>query len=73
MTAGATGETTSRADEEISGQGQIMDSLHSSVTDDAARGDREHSSGRGNEEARDINTAVGDLLGVKLETGPDRS
>ena len=52
MTAVATGETTSRADEEIGGQeGQIMDPLHSSVTDDA--GDREHSSGRGNEEARD--------------------
>ena len=59
MTAAATRETTSRADEEISGQEQLMDSLHSSVTDDAARGDRGHSSGRRNEEARD-NTAGDD-------------
>ena len=59
MTAAATRETTSRVDEEISGQEeQITDPLHSSVTDDAARGDRVHSSGRGNEEAR--NNTAGD-------------
>ena len=66
MTAGATGETTSRADEEISSQvEQITDPLHSSVTDDAARGEREHStSGRGDAEARDITTSdVSDRLG----------
>ena len=63
MAAAATEETTSRVNEEISGhEEQIMDRLHSSVTDDAPRGDREHSPVRGNEEARDDITNSGWLL-----------